>query len=502
MHRLLHAVALIALPIRDLIGRFLRRRPSLTPEQRDREDHRPALPSPWSREPRWYGGGFPPRAHNRLTPLPHGGEYFADLCKALETAGRRVTIAAWSLTPLMALGREHREREQGTIVAEMLREASQRAEVYVLMWSGAPAIFQPDTHTVETCRDTLLRIAPRVHCALDHRARFSHDHHQKAVTIDGRIAYVGGIDLTTFQGDRWDTHEHPLRFGPNWHDVQIRVEGECVEDIERNFCQRWNAVTGEHMESLQPTVESSWNQSAQVVRTVPEGIYPFARDGEFGIAHAYLQAIREAKRFIYLENQYLWSTEIVEALIDAMNRPHADPFRIVLVLPARAYTGKYDNDAHVRRLIEADAGRGMFHAYSPYSGGPAFGGTGYRFLPIYVHAKVGIIDDQWLTVGSANLNGRGMATDTEMNVQAIAPEVAQDLRARLWADQLGIPAAEIASTDPITLIDEQWKGVADRLEAALRSSAPPPSGHAIRYSPGSNPGSRALDFLQMWTLER
>jgi phosphatidylserine/phosphatidylglycerophosphate/cardiolipin synthase-like enzyme len=274
-----------------------------------------------------------------------------------------------------------------------------------------------------------------------------------------------------------------------------------VEDVERNFCQRWNAVTGEDLQPLPPTVDESWNEPAQVVRTIPRGFYQFALEGEHGIAHAYLSAIQRAERFIYLENQYLWSPEIVDALIEAMNRPHARDFRIVLVLPARAYTGKYDNDDHVRKLAEVDAGRGIFHAYTPYASGPAFGTTGYRYLPIYVHAKVGIIDDEWLTAGSANLNGRGIARDTEMNVQVVSPDLARQVRLTLWSEHLGVAPEEIQGTDPVELIDTLWKESADRLERAMRARSVPPGGHAVRYRPGGNPGSRALDILQSMTLE-
>jgi phosphatidylserine/phosphatidylglycerophosphate/cardiolipin synthase-like enzyme len=499
----LRLVAFLFAPIRDFAGRFHRRRKALSEDQRARQDRLPPLPEPWTGEDHWYRGGFPPRRHNRLTPLPHGAEYFDDLCATLATARDRVTIAGWCLTPLMSLSRENGRELAATILADVLDQVSRRAEVRVLLWSGAPALFEPDTQAVEHARELLLQRAPRVQCVLDRRARFSHDHHQKAVTIDGRVAYVGGIDLTTFQGDRWDTSEHPLRFGPNWHDVQFRLEGEVVPDVEMNFCQRWNAVTGEQLAPLPASgVDQTWNQPAQIVRTVPEGIYPFAPQGEYGIAHAYLAAIKDAKQFIYLENQYLWSPEVVEALKEAMERSHAGPFRIVLVLPADAYTGKYDNDEHVRDLTEADQGRGIFHAYSPYASGPATSRTGYRYLPIYVHAKVGIIDDRWVTVGSANLNRRGLATDTEMNVQALAPDVARDLRLKLWSDHLGMTEAQIAPLDPTDVIDRYWTEVAQRIEETSRTGGIPAPGHVRRYKPGTNLGSRALDIIQDLTLER
>lgn len=91
----------------------------------------------------------------------------------------------------------------------------------------------------------------------------------------------------------------------------------------------------------------------------------------------------------------------------------------------------------MKALRAADGGRGIFHAYSIYTSGPASGISGHHALPIYVHGKVSIIDDEWLSVGSANLNQRGLATDAEMNVQALTP-AAGDLRCALWAEHLGM----------------------------------------------------------------
>lgn len=495
-----HVSSTLFLPVRAIAGPLHRRRPALGDEQRKQEESRPPLGGRWAGDDRWYSGGFPPREHNALRPLPHGANYFDDLCREFAGASERVTIAGWCMTPLMSLLREV-DRAGDTLV-DLLRETSARAEVYVLLWSGAPALFEPNLHFAEAVKRVLNERAPRVRCELDRRAHFSHDHHQKAVTVDGRIAYVGGMDLSTFQGDRWDTEEHPLRFGPNWHDVQVRLEGEVVGDVEENFCQRWNAVTGERLQPVpSPPLDPDWNTPAQVIRTIPAGFYPFAPNGEYGIRHAILAAIRAAERFIYLENQYIWSPEVVEALCEAMNRERSGPFRIILVLPAKAYSGRYDNNRHVQLLRNADNGRGIFETYTPYAGGPATGRTGYVYLPIYVHAKVAIIDDQWLTIGSANLNGRGLGTDTEMNVQAVDGTVAKALRVRLWAEHLGMTEEEVAALDPIDLIDHRWKSTAEQLHECLHTGGPPCGGQVMRYQVGKMPGSRALDLFQDLTLE-
>lgn len=489
---------LVGAAARSVLEVRARRRHSLSGEQALREDTLVHEQIQRGEDPRWYPRDFPVRRHNRLVPLPHGAHYFPDLCAAIDSARQRVTVAGWCLTPLMALSRGD---EQAFDVVTLLDRASQHADVYVLLWAGAPAVFRPSVRDVERTQRVLRQFAPRVRCVLDRSAAFSHDQHQKAVTVDGRVAYVGGIDLTTFGGDRWDTAEHPLRFGPNWHDVQMRLEGEVVRDVEENFWQRWNAVTSETVAPLEPVVDPAWDTPAQIIRTIPQGMYPFAPDGIFGIRHALLAAIATASRYIYLENQYLWAPDVVEALLEAMNRRRSNPFRIVIVLPARAYTGKYDNDAHVKELQAGDAGRGIFHAYSIYSSGPASGTSGYRCLPIYVHGKVTIVDDDRLSVGSANLNQRGLATDVEMNVQARTP-IARELRCALWAEHLGMTPEAVAAADPIELIDGTWQHTARRMEIAVSTETESPGGQALAYQIGRRPGNRILDVMQELTLER
>jgi phosphatidylserine/phosphatidylglycerophosphate/cardiolipin synthase-like enzyme len=111
------------------------------------------------------------------------------------------------------------------------------------------------------------------------------------------------------------------------------------------------------------------------------------------------------------------------------------------------------------------------------------------------------VDDEWFSVGSANLNRRGISADTEMNVHSIAPEAARALRVRLWAEHLGLPEAEIADTDPIALIDREWESAGHAMEERLRKSTMPAASTVCRYVPARNPVSRLLDVIQDVTLE-
>jgi phosphatidylserine/phosphatidylglycerophosphate/cardiolipin synthase-like enzyme len=79
---------------------------------------------------------------------------------------------------------------------------------------------------------------------------------------------------------------------------------------------------------------------------------------------------------------------------------------------------------------------------------------------LYVHAKVGIVDDRWLTIGSANLNAHSLLNDTEMNVVTSDAELVRATRLRLWAEHFEVDVETIAGEDPRTVVDERWHPIA------------------------------------------
>src|SRR5262249_11714570 len=157
-----------------------------------------------------------------------------------------------------------------------------------------------------------------------------HCHHEKLVVIDGQTAFVGGIDLTTYAGDRLDSSEHTARGSIGWHDAASSLRGPAVADGAEHFRLRWAEGTRERLPA-RPAPPPPGDVELQVVRTVPERIYDRLPRGEFGILESYLRGLRAARRLIYLENQFLWSPEIVAVLLDKLRRPPDDRFRLVVL---------------------------------------------------------------------------------------------------------------------------------------------------------------------------
>ena len=117
-----------------------------------------------------------------------------------------------------------------------------------------------------------------------------------------------------------------------------------------------------------------------------------------------------AQRLIYLENQFLWSPEIVAVLVDKLRRPPDDRFRLVVLLPAKPNNG---NDDTRGQLGAPRRGRRRRRPLPRLHALPV---RRRARRPVYVHAKIGIVDDAWLTLGSANLNEHSLFNDTEMNL--------------------------------------------------------------------------------------
>jgi Phospholipase D Active site motif len=278
----------------------------------------------------WAAGDPPPRAGNAIEVLIEGAAYFPALEQAIRAARRSVLIAGWCITPGFALVRD----EPPVLVRELLGEAAESVDLRVLLWAGAPVpVFTPRRSSVRQGRDWLVR-GTRIKAALDSNERPMHCHHEKLVVIDDELAFVGGIDLTDLGGDRYDTPEHPGRGRMGWHDVASRLRGPVVADVGRHVAQRWQSVTGERLEAQPSDVASAGDVELQIVRTVPEKLYEFAPRGEFRIIESYLRALRSAQRLVYLENQFLWSPEVVNILAEKLRRPPADEFRVIIICPA------------------------------------------------------------------------------------------------------------------------------------------------------------------------
>jgi phospholipase D1/2 len=401
------------------------------------------------------------RVHaDRVAFLVDGEAYYGALADALERAERSVLLIGWDFHSRVELrpGRPGPENAPLAALLDRLARARRRLQIHVLAWDFA-LLYSLERQILPLLQFGA-RTHRRVHFELDAHHPVAACHHQKIAVVDDSVAFVGGFDLT---GGRWDTRAHAPgdarrtdpsgdRYGP-FHDVQMAVDHEAAAAVGELARERWRRATGQRLPPP-PAGLDAWSPGLEpdlrdvevgVARTEP------AHDGEGEVREIealYLRSIAAARRFLYIENQYFTSARVVDALAARLAEQEAP--EVVVVGPERC-SGWLEESTMgalrsmaVQKLREADR-NGRLRFYAPHVPGlPA-----EDFLN--VHAKVMVVDDELVRIGSSNLSNRSLGLDTECDlaVEAVGRSRVRDAIARLrdglLAEHLAVPAAQVAS---------------------------------------------------------
>ncbi|MEO8328687.1 MAG: phospholipase D-like domain-containing protein [Candidatus Nanopelagicales bacterium] len=416
---------------------------------------------------RRHGNGLAWTTGNDIRALVHGAVYFGELLERVRamTSGDLLLFTDWRGDPDQQMS-EH-DAQVGEVFAAAARAG---VDVRGLLWRSHLDRFQfseqENRHLGEMIE------AAGGECLMDMRVRPGGSHHQKLVVLRHQrrsaadIAFVGGIDLCHSRRDDathlGDPQRQPMAdvYGerPPWHDVQLAIQGPAVGDVEHVFRERWNDPTpvsrnplyvlGDKMHKDDrhpnrlpdqlPDPKPQGGFAAQLLRTYPvrHPGYPFARNGERSIARAYAKVLARAESIVYLEDQYLWSTEVADVFANALRR--APNLRMVVVIPrfpdqaGRVATpgNLIGREIAMQRLFDAGGDRVAIYGIENKLG-----------VPIYVHAKVCVVDDVWVTVGSDNANRRSWTHDSELSCAVLSDETdesfARSLRLQLATEHLG-----------------------------------------------------------------
>jgi phosphatidylserine/phosphatidylglycerophosphate/cardiolipin synthase-like enzyme len=447
---------------------------------------------------------------NDVRPLVHGAQYFRVLCQAVSAMGRGdlIMFTDWRGDP------DEQLDGPGTELAAVLAAAAERGvEVRGLLWRSHLML---DLGTVENRRFGEVIDEAGGQCLLDMRVRGFGSHHQKLVVLRHRdnpaadVAFVGGIDLCH---GRRDDAEHlgdpqpPAMAGvygprPPWHDIQLMIRGPAVADVETVFRERWedpgslnrnpvhllSAILHGERQVARPLAEpfpdppECGDVAVQLLRTYPvrRPGYPFARNGERSIARGYTKALGRARSMVYVEDQYLWSADVVSVFAEALRREAE--LRMIFVIPMFPdQDGRWSlppnlvgRDRPCRMLSEAGGDRVAVYGLENSAG-----------TPIYVHAKACVVDDHWACVGSDNTNRRSWTHDSELSaafVDASPRRSARELRLSLSEEHLGAAATGRDLDDPVAWF-EAFRDAAGALDAWYEGGCvgPRPPGRLRKY---------------------
>jgi phospholipase D1/2 len=397
----------------------------------------------------------------RLKWLVDGGAYFRAFRQAALGARRALYIVAWDIYSELDLVRDGERDEQAVRLRALLNDLARRwsrLHVYILEWDFS-RLYATDREWLPTYKLQWTTHA-RVLYRLDDHHPVGGSHHQKLVVVDDSVAFAGGIDLTH---SRWDTPEHLPHderrtngdSGPYLphHDVQLMVSGAAARALGDLARERWRRATGERLEVPDPHPDSPWPEAiapdleavdVAIARTEPRyGSHDEVREVE----QLFLDSIAAASRSIYIENQYFTSPRIAEAIARRLDEANGPEVVMVLPLSSCGWLSQNTMDTlrirWIRRLREADRHR-RFRAFYPDI-------PGLKPNCLNMHAKVMIVDERLVRVGSANLNNRSMGLDTECDLAIEScghPGIARaigEFRARLLSEHLDCDVQSVTS---------------------------------------------------------
>ena len=422
---------------------------------------------------------------NLVEPLIDGFAYFERLVKDLKdvnSSDHFILMAGWKTLIDFNLIKGMPD----TSLRDLLTAANNNgAIIRALLWDFTGTL--DNTDEVE-----FIAGLSNGQATLDSRHQFAGSHHAKFIIIrnsHGSVVYLGGIDINPNRLDG-PRHRGPGELGLDaYHDVQCRIVGPAVVDATKTFVDRW--VDHHYIDPAHfiPSADQFWDgyrltgiepptiqnppgatQLVQVARTYGKHSLAYAEfTGVRTIWATLVKAVARAKKYIYLEDQYLWNLALANELRNALDRiDHL----IILIdgeschqdTPIPGYTvftneecGRVRHE-FLKDLVAADVDRKKLHVYTLKRG------LTTSLASIFVHSKVVIVDDVFASIGSANLNFRGMTHDTELNafvldgrVDSGARKFARDLRIALWAEHLGWPPDSDTSRAKLADVDKAVK---------------------------------------------
>ncbi|WP_245422373.1 phospholipase D-like domain-containing protein [Alsobacter soli] len=362
----------------------------------------------------------------RAAVLVDGATYFDALEATLRKAKRSIQIVGWDFDGRIRL-RQHEPEEESPPLGQLLLslvEANPHLEVRILVWSVA--VVHAPSAPGQLLIGTDWQKHPRITLRLDNTQPLYAAHHQKIVCVDDAVAFVGGIDLTVRRWDRDPHHpDDPARKDPDGqpyapvHDVQMVVDGDAARAVSELVRTRWTRATGQASRpELVPHdpwpghVEPQFRDAfVGVSRTMPG----YAGQAEVAEIEALnTDAVLAARRIVYMEAQYLTTPAIGRALVRLLAKPDGPEVIVVMTRASRGFVEHYamgsNRDRLIRRLKRSDRYGRLRVCF------PVVEENGGDERQVMVHAKVIIVDDVFMRVGSSNLNNRSMGLDTECDL--------------------------------------------------------------------------------------
>ena len=449
---------------------------------------------------------YPLRMGNRVVPLIDGIPAFRRICEAIEQAKHSVWVTMAFIDPEFKM-----PDGRGSFFDVMDRAREKGLDVRILFWrSPEVAVLEPDAAHFYGSDEHRQFLAARGSKFLARWDRLTKTwcHHQKSWLMDAgkdtEISFVGGINLDV---ESMVEPGHDIHAQGSTHDVYLEICGPAATDVHHNFVQRWNGASerdladgawpeNEQIPDLpfpEKLTQPAGEIPVQISRTVRRNTYgdttsalgadPFdIAKGEQSCLEQYVAAIDSARETIYIEDQVLMSGLILEKLEKALKRG----VEIVYVLPGMVW-GRVLLSLDDPRLCAFFDKLKSLRRFSNFTMAALAANRGPgKYIDIYVHAKIAIVDGIWATIGSCNIADRSFYSDTELDAAFWNKNAAQNFRNDLFMEHLGVDVSRMTDMAALALFKkiakentmrrvrgEKLQGLAFQLDTAHYPSVEP-----------------------------
>jgi cardiolipin synthase len=334
----------------------------------------------------------PPVGGNRVTLLRDGGEAFPAMFAAMAAAKDSINLEYYTFDDVRSGG-----RALADILLDRLSDGVSVNVIYDAFGSNATAPEFLDRLRQAGAVLTAFNPNPLAHGHLDNP---NDRDHRKIMVVDGRIAFVGGINLD-------HVYENPVMSGAvddparsYWRDTVARIEGPVVADLQRVFLDTWTHQKGVPLPPRNwfPAVAPTGNQTVRILASSPGDDQPL-----FYIS--LLRAMRAARHSIGMSTGYFVPTpQVREELVGAVRRG----VQVRLLLPSRS-----------------DSADALAAGRAAYDDLLDAGIKIYEVQNAVLHSKFVVIDGVWLAIGSSNIDRRSVVFNNEVDAVVLGPRAVE-----------------------------------------------------------------------------
>ena len=232
--------------------------------------------------------------------------------------------------------------------------------------------------------------------------RVNYRNHRKVVVIDGKVGYIGGVNIA-------DRYYKGLSWG-GWRDTHVRIEGMAVNALQTSFFVDWYYASRILISepAYFPKVERCGDTAMQIVTSYPMGEWKTIMQG-------LLQVISQSRNYLYIQTPYFLPTE---PILMALRNAALAGVDVRLMVPHRGDS------------LLADLASRSYYKEVMMAGVKI-----YQYKLGYLHAKMLLSDDNFVTVGSTNMDFRSFEQNFEINAFIYDPEVVRTMKRIFMADQ-------------------------------------------------------------------